>query len=612
MCNEITVLKSFNLSTSFPSKRLQKIETKIHPNYFLSKNAKTVSKNIELFFQTHQNEVLQKASYEDLTQIKNNISLLASKIKDSSSTSSLKESLLILDKLIVKKIKHEKELTLIEKELQKLDFAKHSFPADVRKLIQHIRTVKECSPELEALEKGLLPFQKPSFFSSDDVETRVINLYRSTGVKELIEDVETHLIHLENCLPSEFESKCKTFSKDLEKMAKKYPHLVSCIRQIALSAATIENGNTQTNEKFLKRSQEILKANTLNCEDYDFSEKHLAKAAQVDYLKLLQGKNLSQLIETDAVEKALFEIQQKTQKSRLETLGSYGTIATIRNLIERLNQKKTLFSKCLDDSIQQIHLNYDRKSNNQFSKLIQKYPEIDLRAQKESILEWGLNSYLELIKKRGIDAAESESISFSEKLKASAPYYQWFIANIPYFKKFHNQGEDPHRNMSNGTCLQDACDLAPILMKNPHISIDEITMGSTTYGRFVKASLKAGIKRDIKHEHLTKNNLYVRERKALNFSKIPGPYGQMVIEQLLNKNAPHDTVIPLFMHNGTEGHVLVIQFDRNRGIFRFFDPNFGAAEYPTERLFLTHFSSLLNLYSNQYSKFEALYMSSTN
>jgi len=168
-----------------------------------------------------------------------------------------------------------------------------------------------------------------------------------------------------------------------------------------------------------------------------------------------------------------------------------------------------------------------------------------------------------------------------------APKYAWLDQNTSYIRTIYDQGADADRNLGVGTCFQNSLDREKLITNNPSIPTTAIALGSSQQGRFADASLNAGKVRD---------NTSQGKRVGLpNAFHVPvtGSFTQQLAKTYLDRKQSMHCVVFISSSEDT-CHAVNIQVDEKRKIFRFFDDNLGAFEYPNFETFSAAFSTYLD------------------
>ncbi len=158
--------------------------------------------------------------------------------------------------------------------------------------------------------------------------------------------------------------------------------------------------------------------------------------------------------------------------------------------------------------------------------------------------------------------------------------YTWLDQNMGHQKTVYNQGADHDRNQGEGTCLQNSLDRQKMLLDTPAMATDKIVFGSSQQGRFAEAALSGSPK----HQELSAKRAGLEKTAERPFEELQKTY--------LSSGKSMSCLVYLQNH-GKTGHALNIQLDEKRKIFRFFDDNLGAFEYPSFEAFKSAFGKYL-------------------
>ncbi|HEX4838840.1 MAG TPA: hypothetical protein VFU89_00175 [Rhabdochlamydiaceae bacterium] len=183
--------------------------------------------------------------------------------------------------------------------------------------------------------------------------------------------------------------------------------------------------------------------------------------------------------------------------------------------------------------------------------------------------------------------------------------HAWFATYAQEIKKPYSQAADIHRNVAEGTCLQNSLDRQLLLLKTPASKAEDIQMGSTQGGRVTQARLNS-VYNDAKVGLIPTKEAAALQKKSCErlglISSDTKPYCTTP-KELIKCLSPKENFLGLLsLVSPDGGHAVNVQIDHKRKIFRFIDDNLGIFEMDNYEDFVTAFQTYLESY---YPKFNA-------
>ncbi len=165
----------------------------------------------------------------------------------------------------------------------------------------------------------------------------------------------------------------------------------------------------------------------------------------------------------------------------------------------------------------------------------------------------------------------------------------WFCDNCNYIVTHHCQGSDKNRHtiVGEGVCASNSLYRSSIILENPTIQSQDISMESTVFTRMQQNRYIYSLE----SEQNSFSNLAKKYKLETQVFDVPRNKFTNVIEAL--EDLDSGTVFVLLL-SGKKGHSINVQIDRSLGKFRFFDDNLGICEYPD----ITSFKKSMQDYVN--------------
>jgi len=185
--------------------------------------------------------------------------------------------------------------------------------------------------------------------------------------------------------------------------------------------------------------------------------------------------------------------------------------------------------------------------------------------------------------------------------------HAWVAIYAQEIKKPYSQAADIHRNLAEGTCLQNSLDRHSVLLKAPASKAEDIQMGSTQKGRATQAKLNY-VYTDAKVGLIPKKEAAALQAKScerLGLISSDVKPACTTPEELIKCLSPKESFLGLLsLASPDGGHAMNVQIDHKQKIFRFIDDNLGIFEMDNYQDFVTAFQTYLESFYPKFIAFQ--------
>ncbi len=592
----------------------------------------TESKNFNTIYNLDQME-LNWSEFCNDDKIVTRVITIASRVCEEMSSSDVEKVAKFTQNLELlngkyKEIRHVEPLT---PHIQYLNTKLSGFKSKSSKTVSQFETASKTNSASVFLKKTAIQKQ-PSETPEDTLTKRFQN-----GISKL--DINS---------PS-FSQDFTLIQSDLKKLKEKglLSEKESTVIEGALSS--LKHGySTVVEDSFLHNLAEFSPQLGLNMDEYENCKKKVLRDARSQLLKFIQkhcaspatlAKCLPSFVQQskDKLSKDLVS-QFLTEEQKKHPIFNKHFIDNFPALCNAYARFQVMIHDITTTEINRIEKEYDSRSDNQFSLLVKHYSYMDLHANISTIcsrsekrfikhiglkninekdpalIEEHLNKFLTWAKK--VPLEELEKVYKGSDVNAQ---HEWLALHAQNIKKAYNQGDDKDIP-GKGCCFNNCLDRFKLFSTHPDTQPKDIPMQSTAKGRFAQmrsvhafhevrkkkedGETEEAIKKSLNEAEMVQNEAAHRLNLKISDNQIiitpetcQDPLTSLMHEMKKAYKSNHGKVQFLLALYGLDGaHVINIQFDSSKKIFRFIDDNLGICEFKSTSEFASEFYSYLNLF----------------
>jgi hypothetical protein len=295
-----------------------------------------------------------------------------------------------------------------------------------------------------------------------------------------------------------------------------------------------------------------------------------------------------------SLEESYMEVRQESTKERVASLPLSEREQThlVHVIMELEGATGEALMRCGAARLESVYRQWEALSSGAFAPLLRLYPVHDLEAR---LPDW-VWSYLE-----GHGSLFAEEIAglcarwagapfrahlesyVDHKIARHGAFCSWIARHAAHIVVSYCQGADVDRNLGRGNCGRNALDRQALLQQEPALPAQEIPMGSTHIGRFLQV-LCSEEKDNRRQRAIRRRELECRGLRHAGRWDLQGNAQGREARVIVKLACRHAKPMTLQMRpQEGVGHVINIQADPARGIFRFIDDNVGICVFASPK-----------------------------
>lgn len=180
------------------------------------------------------------------------------------------------------------------------------------------------------------------------------------------------------------------------------------------------------------------------------------------------------------------------------------------------------------------------------------------------------------------------------------PYYSsqiaWILHNQPYIKAIHQQAANIDTDCNGGCCFGNTAFRTIQLLEDPFCPAEEVKLGSCLQSRMIQAHIallhsKLKYSQEVPNQKIYKHELKKMGLKLTHEQRYAHTESEFKEEICAGKL--REGISILYLYGKKYSHCFNFQIDKEKCLYRFWDDNYGAFEYPTEEEFIENFSDFI-------------------